>query len=214
MRWFKYGLLITAVAVLLATAVRAGNSVDFAQSGGHRRHTYIFKPIAAKQQAVEAVEQGVAGRALVTADGVYAFLETPQNSKQLAQTEPGSVVHIKGKLFKEGRLLHIDLLEKTDKISLDLDLARWRNDAGQAVVLEGVNKCQCGLDVADLPHSCSLGHLHHLEASDGKTYHYLQFAGGKDTFLGRGSHFKQVEVAGRVLPGHFLLVEELRTESN
>lgn len=33
MRWFKYGLLITAVAVLLATAVRAGNSVDFAQSG-------------------------------------------------------------------------------------------------------------------------------------------------------------------------------------
>ncbi len=67
-------------------------------------------------------------------------------------------------------------------------------------MLKGTNKCQCGLDVADLPHSCTLGHLHHLEADDGKTYHYLQFAQGKDTFLGHDTHFKNLEVKGRIFP--------------
>ena len=45
-------------------------------------------------------------------------------------------------------------------------------DSGQSLALKGTNKCQCGLDVAELPHNCNLGHLHHLEADDGKTYHY------------------------------------------
>ena len=67
--------------------------------------------------------------------------------------------------------------------------------SGQSLALKGTNKCQCGLDVAELPHNCNLGHLHHLEADDGKTYHYMQFAQGKDTLLGHGTHFKDVEVA-------------------
>lgn len=55
-----------------------------------------------------------------------------------------------------------------------IDFGRLRSDPGRQVTLEGVNKYQCGLAVADLSHSCKLGHLHHLEADDGKIYHYLQ----------------------------------------
>jgi hypothetical protein len=55
-------------------------------------------------------------------------------------------------------------------------------------------------------------HLHHLEAADGRIYHYLQFASGKDTFLGKDSHFQAVEVTARVLPGQYLLVERVVLE--
>ena len=150
-------------------------------------------------------------RALVTEEGVYAFLETPENQEALAETEPGSVVWIEGKLVESGALLHIDVLKKINKVPL-IDFARFRNDAGREVVLKGMNKCQCGMDVADLPHSCQLGHLHHLDAADGKIYHYLQFAAGKGAFLGEGSHFKDVEVKGRALPGNYLVVENVKVE--
>ena len=112
--------------------------------------------------------------------------------------------------MEKGELVHIDALEKTSQISLDLALAGLRNNPGQAITLKGMNKCQCGLDVADLPHSCSLGHLHHLEAEDGKTYHFLQFAQGKDVFLGQDSHFKAVEIEGRVFPGQYLLIDKVK----
>jgi len=52
-----------------------------------------------------------------------------------------------------------------------------------------------------------MGHLHHLDAIDGKIYHYLQYGDGKSAFLGNRTHFKNVEVNARVFPGHFLLVE-------
>jgi hypothetical protein len=73
--------------------------------------------------------------------------------------------------------------------------------------MQGANKCQCGLDVAELPHSCTSGHLHHLEAKDGKIYHYLEHGDGKEAFLGNGTNFKNVELKERVFPGQFLLVE-------
>ena len=76
------------------------------------------------------------------------------------------------------------------------------------ITLRGANKCQCGLNVADLPHSCTLGHLHHLEADDGKIYNYLQYRDGKAAFLGHGTHFRNVEVKARVFPGQFLMVEK------
>jgi len=47
----------------------------------------------------------------------------------------------------------------------------------------------------------------HLEADNGKVYHYLQYGDGKSAFLGNGSHFKNVEVKARMFPGQFLLVE-------
>jgi len=88
-----------------------------------------------------------------------------------------------------------------------VDLARYEDEEGKAVTLRGANKCQCGLNVAELPHSCTLGHLHHLEADDAQIYNYLQYGDGKAAFLGEGTHFKNVELKARLFPGHFLLVE-------
>ena len=182
---------------------RSGVIVDL-----HTFFTAAGKPDSA---ASESLDETAGRRALVTEDGVYAFLETPQNQQALSGTENGSVVHVKGKEVVGGKLLHIDALEKRDKVPL-IDFARFRNDAGQPVALKGVNLCQCGLDVADLPHSCQLGHLHHLQAEDGMIYHYLPFAQGTDAFLGKDSHFKPVEVKGRLLPGQYLLVDAVSTE--
>ncbi len=205
--------LSIALSALLAHAAHAAStqtSSAFDESGVIVEVHSFFKTAAQDRDPAAASADGVAGRALVTASGVFAFLETPENQQQLAKTKPGSVVHIKGKLLAKGALLHIDMLKKTSQVSLDLDLAGIRNAPGQTIALKGTNKCQCGLDVADLPHSCTLGHLHHLEANDGKTYHYLQFAQGKDTFLGHNTHFKDVEVKGRVFPGQFLLIDEIK----
>ena len=90
-----------------------------------------------------------------------------------------------------------------------IDFGRLRSDPGRQVTLEGVNKCQCGLAVADLSHSCKLGHLHHLEADDGKIYHYLQTEPSKQAFLGRVAHFQPAGVTALLLPGQFLLVQQL-----
>ena len=54
----------------------------------------------------------VAARALVTKDGVYAFLETPENKLALKGVQPGTAVSIKGRLLGSGALLHIDSLAK------------------------------------------------------------------------------------------------------
>ena len=156
-------------------------------------------------------EHEVAGLALVTEEGVYAFLETPENASALEETEPGSVVRVWGRLLERGALVHVDSLKSVTTVPL-IDFAAFRNDPGEQVTLAGVNKCQCGLDVADLPHSCQLGHLHHLEAGDGRIYHYLQFGSGNDAFLGSGSHFRPVEVTARLLPGQYLLVQEVAVE--
>ena len=151
----------------------------------------------------------VAARALVTKDGVYAFLEAPENKKALKGMKPGTAVSIKGRLLASGALLHIDAISKA-KVDPGVDLSKYEDEEGKEVTLRGANKCQCGLNVADLPHSCTLGHLHHLEADDGKVYQYLQYGDGKSAFRGDGSHFKNVEVKARVFPGQFLLVERAK----
>jgi hypothetical protein len=149
----------------------------------------------------------VAARALVTKDGVYAFLESPENQRLLKDVKPGTPVSVKGRLLVAGSLLHIDSLAKA-KGDPGIDLSRYEDEEGKEVTLRGANKCQCGLNVSDLPHSCTLGHLHHLEANNGKVYQYLQYGDGKSAFLGNGTHFKNVEVKARVFPGQFLLVEK------
>ena len=151
----------------------------------------------------------MANRALATETGLFSFLETPENEEKLAAIEPGSVIRVKGKLLERGTLLHISALERVSTISLDLDLAGLRSDPGRMVTLKGTNLCQCGLDVADLPHSCKLGHLHHLDAEDGKIYHYLKNESGAGLFAGKDSHSKAVEIRGRLFPGHYLSVESV-----
>jgi hypothetical protein len=160
----------------------------------------------ADRARAQTTQKEVAARALVTKDGVYAFLESPENKMFLKDVKPGTAVSIKGRLLASGALLHIDSLAKA-KGDPGVDLARYEDEEGKQVTLRGANKCQCGLNVADLPHSCTLGHLHHLEADDGKVYNYIQYGDGKAAFLGQGTHFRNVEVKARVFPGQFLLVE-------
>ncbi len=161
----------------------------------------------ANQATLKSTLKEVSARALVTKDGVYAFLETPGNQRLLEGVKPGTAVSVKGRLLVSGSLLHIDSLADA-KGDPGVDLARYADEEGKETTLKGANKCQCGLNVSDLPHSCTLGHLHHLEAEDGKVYHYLQYGDGKSAFLGKGTHFKAVEVKARVFPGQFLLVEK------
>ena len=215
-RLFRGWTALTLVlSVFAARAVRAADGprvTPFAAEGVVADVLKLF-PCALKddRKAERARAQTslneVAGRALVTKDGVYAFLETPENRRLLKDAKPGTAVSVKGRLLASGSLLHIDSIAKA-KSDPGVNLARYQEEEGQEVTLRGANKCQCGLNVADLPHSCTLGHLHHLEADDGKIYHYLQYGDGKAAFLGNGTHFKNIEVKARVFPGQFLLVEE------
>jgi hypothetical protein len=167
----------------------------------------IQKDKKTDQARAQATLKEVAARALVTKEGVYAFLETPENRRFLKDVKPGTAVSVKGRLLVSGALLHIDSLAKV-KADPGVDLARYEDEQGKEVTLRGANKCQCGLNVAELPHSCTLGHLHHLEANDGKIYNYIQYGDGKAAFLGNGTHFKNIEVKARVFPGQFLVVEK------
>lgn len=150
-------------------------------------------------------------RALVTEEGVYAFMETPENEAWLKGTESGSVVRVAGRLLREGALVYIDTLELQTTVPF-IDFARWRAEAGEPVTLAGTNKCQCGLEVGGMPRSCALGHLHHLEAADGRIYHYLRLDQGEQLFLGQGFHFQPVLVQARRLPGNYLLVGAAKVE--
>ena len=160
----------------------------------------------AKSYVPVSGEQG--RQALVTSSGIYAFLETPANESKLTGIASGTSVELTGRLLVNGTLLHIDELVALDK-EADTDLASYRAAVGVPIEITGQNLCQCGLDVGDLPHSCQLGHLHHLQGDDGLIYHYLQYGDAQKAYLGKGSHFKQVTVKAKVLPGQYLLVEEV-----
>ena len=204
--------LLGAIAFLSAGITAAGAdegkpSVDFDQGGVIVEVGSFFKGTGVTSRPGSQI--GVTVLALATDTGLYSFLETPENEKKLTAIKPGTVVRVKGKLLERGALLHVAALERVSTISLDLDLAGLRSAPGRTVSLKGTNKCQCGLDVADLPHSCKLGHLHHLEAEDGKIYHYLKNESGSGLFAGEGSHSKAVEVQGRLFPGHYLSLKKV-----
>ena len=206
-------MVIAGVMGLLAGTGRAemSRTIEAFDQCGVIVDPHTFFNAARDAGAVVVAHQEVAGRSLVTEAGVYAFIETPENAQRLSPTVPGSVVRIRGKLLQEGALVYIDSLELQTRVPL-IDFARYRNDAGEQVTLKGVNKCQCGLEVGGLPRTCALGHLHHLEAADGRIYHYLQFAQGKQAFLGEGFHFQSVEVKAKRLPGNYLLVDSAQVE--
>ena len=151
-------------------------------------------------------------RALVTDRGVYAFLESTGNADRLGPAAIGSTVKVTGKLLIAGALLQLETLEPVTNPPA-IDLAKFSKAPGKPVTIAGRNLCQCGLQLNGLPHSCKLGHLHHLQANDGKIYHYLQFQSGKDMFLGKGSHFRNVQVTATELPGQYLLVKTANVDS-
>jgi len=146
------------------------------------------------------------GRALVTDDGIYAFLETPVNADILKSVTVGTVVTVTGKLLRKGQLISIEKITLLSNAPA-IDITKYSKDAGTAVILTGRNMCQCGLSVDPLPKTCKLGHLHHLQTPDGKIYHYLQTKNAQPLFQGVNSHFKTLEVKARLLPGQYLLVE-------
>jgi hypothetical protein len=207
----RFAVIVTLVAAG-AWANARGQAVEPFHQDGIVIDVQELFPIAAKDGQKAGMNKGAvtqketAARAFVTEKGVYAFLETPENRRFLKNVKSGTAVNVEGRLLSSGSLLHIDGLSAS-KMAPKVDLAKYADEKGKANILQGANKCQCGLSVGDLPHSCALGHLHHLEASDGKIYHYLQYGDGKAAFLGQGTHFKNVEVKARVFPGNFLLVE-------
>jgi hypothetical protein len=170
-------------------------------------------PLAAKngkgagRYRTKAATGAIGSLVLVTANEVYALLETAENQKLLKGVRPGTAVSVQGQLLTSGSLLHLDSLARSTP-DTGVDLARYAEERGTAVTLQGTNKCQCGLDVKGLPHSCTLGHLHHLESDDGKIYNYLPYGDGQAAYLGQGTHFKKIAVKARLFPGHLLQVEE------
>lgn len=211
----NWGVVILATA--LCGEVRAADErlvTPFHQDGLLVDVTTLFtlsgKP-AANSAKLSSQQSEISRWALVTTSGVYAFLESPENQQFLAKSKPNIAVNIKGKLLISGSLLHIDSLSAAQEKPV-IDLKKYRDDKGTPVSLSGTNLCQCGLDVSDLPHSCKLGHLHHLQAADGKIYHYLPIGDGPTVFLGKGSHFKKVEVQAKLFPGNFLLVERISVQ--
>lgn len=140
---------------------------------------------------------------LVNANGVYSFLEREENEKFLKEIKVGDHVEIKGKLLEAGFLVEIESLT-TLKEKSEVDLKIVQESEGKPISLEGINKCQCGLKVGELKHSCKLGHLHHLQTEDGKIYHYLEPDKSKDMKL----HFKKMKVDALLFPGNFIKIKE------
>ena len=208
MKKFRALWLVMVIAgswSLLQSAGAGGEVTKFHETGFVVDIQTFYNAAKVQSAGYRSLGGNVGELALVTKSGVYAFLETPGNSDHLQGIAPGTAVDLKGRLLVNGALLHIDGLKAVKKAP-GIDLDAYRSAAGEEVSLTGYNLCQCGLNVGELPHSCQLGHLHHLQASDGKIYHYLQYGEAQKTYLGIDSHFRPVGVKGRLLPGQYLLV--------
>ena len=150
------GLIVLALAFSVDAARAAdGPAVKTFEAEGVIADVFDLFPRALKdkkqadQARAKATLKEVAARALVTKDGVYAFLETPENRRFLKDVKPGTAVAVKGRLLVSGALLHIDSLAKA-KGDPGVDLARYHDEQGKEEILAGANKCQCGLSVAEL----------------------------------------------------------------
>ena len=206
---YRTHVLGIAVMVLVAGATDAGagdETEEFEATGVVVNVNSLYAKATKVKDGPASHKSVAASRVFITADGAYAFLETPANKTHLSDVDAGTTVQITGKLFRAGLLLQIDKLETVAK-KLKIDLAKYTDATGEAVELKGTNKCQCALKVGALKHGCILGHLHHLQTADGKIYHYLQTNGGEKLFGGVNSHMRKATVTGRLFPGHFLLVE-------
>lgn len=164
----------------------------------------------AKAKDSKETKVGIEGSKLLTsyivfvnAKGVFSFLEREENEKFLKETKIGDYVEIKGKVLESGFLVEIETINVLKEKS-DIDLKPYQEEVGKAVSLDGTNKCQCGLKVGELKHSCKLGHLHHLQTEDGKIYHYLEPDKSKDMKL----HFKKMKVEALLFSGNYIKIKE------
>jgi hypothetical protein len=165
----------------------------------------VAVPALAAEKNYQPPREPLADRLFVTADGVYAFVESPANKKLLDGIKPDTAISVKGKLLSQGSLLLLDEAVVL-KAVVDVDQKKYRDDAGKPVALEGYSRCQCALDLAGLPTSCALGHLHHLQLADGSLYSYLPIGDGAAALAGKPAHNSKLRVEALLLPGRQLLV--------
>ena len=199
----KLFTIILALTTTCLTSFSNDRIKSFAESGVIVDINSFFKEI--KEKPAKILFANTSGKAFVTKTGVYAFIESPENDNALKGIKPGSHVAIKGKVITDSFLLHIDLLIlKKEKSSLKT--AKIENIKGQEIKLSGVNKCQCGLTLDTIPHSCKLGHIHHLETDNKVIYHYLQSS--KLHSLNK-NHFKKLKIKAKLYPGNWIYIEEI-----
>ncbi|WP_432798508.1 hypothetical protein [Poriferisphaera sp. WC338] len=147
---------------------------------------------------------------LVTEKGVYHFIETPSNKAALSEIKPGDVIAAKGKIYNSGSMLFLDEAKLVE--GKQVDVSKFKSAKGKEVELVGVNGCQCQLKMADLPHSCKLGHLHHLQDTKGNIYNYIPTGSAQELIKGKGgTHGQQVKVKATLLPGNTLEVKKAET---
>ncbi|QQE13766.1 hypothetical protein JD969_09985 [Planctomycetota bacterium] len=184
----------------------------FDQVGEVRKLTGFFDA-AKKEKKSNGKLDSLTDLVLVTNKGVYHFIETPANREALSSIENGQKVHAKGKAYNHGGLVYLDgvkVLDKKEASKVKLNAKQFSSAKGQKVVLEGVNGCQCQLDVGELPHSCKLGHLHHMQDEKGRIFNYIPTAKSYDLIKGqKGTHGKKIKVEGIRLPGNSLLVTKV-----
>lgn len=199
--------------VLIAASLLAGlvsvavDAEDFVAAGVVVDINRFFEVLEKESAGLSGVVQPhTAGRALVTADGIFAFLESPENVALLKDITPGTQVNVKGKVFMPSAILQAESITK-DTGKITIDLKKFSENPGKKVTLSGINLCQCSLKLGGLPLSCKLGHLHHLSYAGGHA-HYLQSGAGKKVHNGR--HSQKVKIVGRLFPGNYLFVEEVQ----
>ncbi len=198
-----------APAVSEADAVQPSEPIFAVDTTGLLVAPHRFFKAAAALPTLKVEMETIADRAFVTPDGVFAFVDSAENQQQLASMAIGTAVHIRGTAHRPSRLLHIAHIEARPDADVVFDDAAVAASPGNSITVTGSNQCACGMKIPEVHTSCKLGHLHHLVAEDGRIYHYLQFAQGKDAYLGRGLHFKKVTVEAVELPGQFLLVRDV-----
>lgn len=202
-------IALVAAGTLVAAPPVDNTTLEFHEKGVIVDIQNFFDIAKDQAESYKSLGAGKGELALATHSGIYAFLETPSNDGYLSSLNAGDIVELTGRLLVKGALLHIENVEKLSG-DLSINLEGYRSAGGKTISLSGYNLCQCGLDVGELPHSCRLGHLHHLQANDGKIYHYLQYGEAQQAYLGINSHFRPVTVEGRVLPGQYLLVDSVK----
>jgi hypothetical protein len=212
---FEVFLSVLLVCLLLSTVwsvpkMETPEIRSFRQRGQLLSLDKLFHSV--RRSTIETTQKITSlGVVLVTESGVYSFLETPENEKHLEGVAPDTFVEITGQLLISGQLLQIERLNRlTEEKRPQVDVQMLREKKGQPVELVGKNLCQCGLEVGGLEHSCRLGHLHHLQTSEGKIYHYLPAGDGSALFQGGPNHFRTVEIIGQEFPGQYLLVTSSR----
>ncbi len=108
-RLFRGMTVLTLVLSLNAARAADGPPVTPFEADGVVADVLELFPCAIKdgkkadRARAQSTLKEVAARAFVTKDGVYAFLESPENKELLKDVKPGTAVSIKGRLLASAR---------------------------------------------------------------------------------------------------------------